>query len=220
MAKYTDTHKIYYNSKGEEIPSATTILKLISKPALVKWANYLGFRRINVDDELFKSSEYGTMIHEFANCILQNKIIIYIEDDYPRQKVLRSLSPLVHWITDNDIEPIHLEKEFISDEFNFGGTLDFYGKVNGKYEITDFKTSKQIRLSMFIQLALYIILLEEHGNKVDQCRIILLNDKNRDSKVLIRSDMEDYVIMAKNLITTYNIYYNLNEKYGWDEFIK
>ena len=49
--KYSN-HAQYINEKCIEVPSVTTILKLLNKPSLCKWANYLGFKRENVDKVL------------------------------------------------------------------------------------------------------------------------------------------------------------------------
>ena len=44
MGKFGNTHEEYINRDGVEVPSVTTILKLLNKPTLQKWANYLGFK--------------------------------------------------------------------------------------------------------------------------------------------------------------------------------
>ena len=47
MAKQQDEHRKYFNKDGKEVPSCTTIIKMLNKPELVKWANYMGFKKID-----------------------------------------------------------------------------------------------------------------------------------------------------------------------------
>ena len=68
--KYYSDHAAYFNDKNEEVPSVTTILKILNKPSLCKWANYLGFKRENVDKVLELKTKKGTAVHELLNSIL------------------------------------------------------------------------------------------------------------------------------------------------------
>ena len=216
--KYSKNHTVYYNDNGNEVPSATTILKILNKPALVKWANYLGFRSLDVDAVLNESAELGTLIHDLIHSILCKHLIVFIPSEkHPNWLIYSYIKKFKTWLNTNTVEPIILEKSFSTD--NFGGTVDFYGKINGKYTILDFKTSKKIHITMFIQLALYCILLEKHGYTVEQVGILLVNNKNDGEKFISREELEPYVEFAKGLVGVFHSYYNLNDKYKWNEFI-
>lgn len=215
--KYTSTHKSYYY-KGVEIPSATTILKILNKPALVKWANYLGFKKQNVDMVLNEKSELGTYIHSMIEAIIAGELIVFAPTEkFTKETVYSYLNGFFTWFNRNKIEPIFQEHELTCERY--GGTVDFYGMVNDKHTIVDFKTSKQIRISMFIQLALYCILLEYNGYKVEQVGIVLANNKCEDTKFITREELEPYVKFADKLIDIYHMYYDLNSVDGWSEFI-
>lgn len=219
--KYTDTHKAYYNTRGEEVPSATTLLKIINKPALVKWANYLGFTRRDVSAALEESSILGTMVHSAVEAIISRMMFIFIPTEKFNNKyeIYAYLNSFFNWFNKHEIEPIFQEKEFVNDLY--GGTLDFYGKVDGKYTIVDFKTSKQVRLSMFIQLALYCILLEEKGYEVERVEIVLCNPVDKlKAKSKTRKELESYIKFAHKLVEFYHAYYDLNEQTEWSEYIK
>lgn len=216
--KYSKDHTIYYNSNGDEIPSATTILKILNKPSLSKWANYLGFMRLRVDTVLDDYSRFGTLVHEMISCFLQNHMYIFInEGKVNLSELYGALKTFKDWYNDNSVEVIFSEKQFSSDKY--GGTVDFYGKVNGKYTIIDFKTSKKIRISMFIQLALYTMLLEEKGYKVEQVGIVLCNAQHKDTKYITRDELNKYINFAKSLVDLFHTYYNLNESDNWGESI-
>ena len=213
--KYTNTHKAYFHN-GNEIPSATTILKILNKPHLVKWANYLGFKRQNVDDVLNDTSRLGTKMHELIEAIIAGYHIIYIDTDIDKSEIYYRLNSFFEWYNENKIEPIFQEKEFTSEKY--GGTLDLYGLINGEYTIVDFKTSKRIRLSMFIQLALYCILLEKYGYRVDKVGIVLVNGK-KCSQFITREELNPYIKFALQLVDLYHGYYELNDITGWFEWI-
>lgn len=215
---FSTNHTLYYNNNGVEVPSATTILKILNKPSLIGWANYLGFKRLNVDDIVNESAVMGTLIHELINSILLNEYIIYISrDDIPDYLVTMYMMRFKRWLNVNTVEPILLEKSLSSDKF--GGTVDCYGKINGKYTILDFKTSKSIHMSMFFQLAMYCILLEEKGYTVEQVGILLVNNKHDDEKYISRDELEPYVDATKKLIDFFWDYYSINELCGWKEKI-
>lgn len=216
--KYSDNHTVYYNDKNIEVPSATTILKILNKPALCNWANGLGFQRLRYKDVLEDAASFGTLIHDIISYYLNGYMYIYINDGtFDIHKVYGSLNSFMSWYKRNDIETIFSEKQFSSD--TFGGTVDFYGKVNDKYTIIDFKTSKKIRLTMFIQLALYTILLEKHGYVVEQVGIVLCNWKNADSKIISRKDLDKYIELSKVLIDLFHKYYTINESDWHDDII-
>ena len=56
MGKYSD-HSTYINKKEVEVPSVTTIIKLLNKPFIAKWANSLGWKRQSYDKVLEEQKE-------------------------------------------------------------------------------------------------------------------------------------------------------------------
>ena len=213
-----ETHTVYTNIDGNEVPSATTILKILNKPSLIRWANYLGFNRQNVESVLTDYADRGTLVHSLISAYLNGSLIIYIDDGkIPISMILQFFKVFKEWYKKHDIEMIFSEKSFSSDLF--GGTIDFYGKIDGQYTLLDFKTAKKIRLSMFLQLALYCILLEEKNYKIDRVGILLVNPDNKDEKYLSREEMEPYIQFMKKLVPLFHLYYELNEKDKWNEEI-
>lgn len=215
--KYTTDHTVYYNDNNEEVPSATTVLKILNKPSLVSWANFLGFKRIKTEDVLKDTSAIGTVVHEAIRAIIRKSEYVYIKmDDIPPLSYIAGhLRAFLRWYNSNTIEAIFLEKPFHTD--TFGGTVDFYGKVNGKLSIIDFKTSKKIRLSMFLQLALYTIMLEKNGYEVEQVGIVLCNPDHHNVKYVSREDLEEYIGIAELLVELFHKYYNIDKKDKWGE---
>ena len=67
-----------------------------------------------------------------------------------------------------------MEKQSVSEMFQYGGTLDHYCLLDGVPTLLDYKTGKAIYPEQFYQLAAYRQLLNEEGHKVDQYIILRL----------------------------------------------
>lgn len=210
-------HTKYYNKENIEVPSVTTILKILNKPALISWANSLGFKRINVKNYLNEVAEIGTALHFFAQCEIMGLEPIYGFNRNTMIKVAPLMELFLEWKSKNILEPIFMEKSLSSN--TFGGTFDFYGTVNGKLTVLDFKTSKSIYMSMFIQLSGYILLLESLGHKVDQAVVLSISQKGVQEKIISRDELNDYITLFKTLVYLYYKYTNTLSKYEWGESI-
>lgn len=204
--------------KGDEVPSATTILKILNKPSLIGWSNFLGLTGRRVENVLEDSSVKGTLIHERIHAILNNHLIISIWSCHEEQLYTkRCIYHFLLWYKNHIIEPIATEESFVCD--TFGGTVDFYGLVDGLYTIVDFKTSKKIRLNMFFQLALYCILLELDHRQVDQVGIVLVGDKSHGQMFITRDELRPYIEVANDLVKFFHEYYAISNMEPWHETI-
>lgn len=211
---YSTTHTVYKNNDNKEIPSVTTILKILNKPALIKWANYLGYKRQSVDAVLEDTSYIGTTVHCALTAFLQNKQFILINGRSCGKTLLKSyLNSFFDWYKKHEIKTEFMEKKFISEKF--GGTIDFYGKIDSKYTILDFKTSKSIYSSMFLQLAAYCIMLEEHGHKVEQVILLGVNENKYNEKILTRKELQKYIDTFKLLTDVFHKWFDINIEDGW-----
>lgn len=152
MGEYS-SHKTYINSKGVEVPSVTTILKVINKPSLVKWANFMGFKRIKTEDVLTKAGDIGTLTHNCIESYLKNEKFEIPENmKHHTETLYLRMDGFLNWLkTQTSFEPIMQEEELVAD--TYGGTVDFYGDVSGKMSIIDFKTSSKVYSTMFLQMA-------------------------------------------------------------------
>jgi hypothetical protein len=72
------------------------------------------------------------------------------------------------------------EAELVSEEYQYGGTIDLYCEfTNGQKWLVDHKTCKGLYSNHGFQLAAYRNLLTENGHKVDGCRILRIG-RNED----------------------------------------
>jgi ATP-dependent exoDNAse (exonuclease V) beta subunit len=212
MGKYSE-HSTYINKKEVEVPSVTTIIKLLNKPFIAKWANSLGWKRQSYDKVLEESANKGTFVHETLHEYLFKEGKKF---DLSNPEVLNflyeNLNTFKEFEKDYDIKPIWGEKSFSLDKF--GGTVDLYCELDNKYTILDFKTSKRFYSSHFIQLGAYIQLLEANDYKVEQVAILRIREGDYDIKIINREDMNDYIELFNRLVEVFYLVYELNEEWG------
>lgn len=210
-----DTHAIYKNKNGEIVPSATTVLKIINKPALLNWANWLGLTGKSYKKHMEMVSYIGTTVHEIIECRLLGKKFELKDPKVWFLDCKEYINSFNIWYKENPLEPIAIEDHMESDRF--GGTCDFYGIYNGKKTIIDFKTSKGVYMSMFIQLAAYIILREEKGDVVEQVGILTINKDKCYITLADRIIMDDYIQMFYKCLDLFYEKYQLDKMYNWKE---
>jgi hypothetical protein len=215
--KYSKSHTMYLNNNGEEVPSVTTVLKILNKPFLIKWANIMGFKRRSVDDILEETSRIGTMVHGVIRSFLMGYYYIWMGDPRDKIRVIYHLDSFITWKKNYKIEPIFMEKQLITDRV--AGTCDFYGFIDGRLTIMDFKTSKRFYSSMFLQLAAYCVMLELQGLKVEQVCIVLINEGKTTSKFIQRDELDPYIDSFNKLLELFHSWFDLNQIYGWGEII-
>ena len=180
--KLNDEHQKYYNKNDIEIPSVTTVLKILNKPELVSWANFMGSIGINSEEYTNKAAEVGTYVHYIIEKICKRKIIRlkYIDEDldFKQQKKVRIAVESFKRFK-KDYKPKFLYNELKLNNNKFGGTIDCICKINDENYIIDFKTSKKAYPSYFLQLAAYDILYSSKykDNKIDKCGILVLDKK-------------------------------------------
>lgn len=206
------THSTYINEKGNQVPSATTILKLINKPALQKWANIMGFKRRNTDDILERSADIGTTVHALIEKFMMKTDYVYTPTKHhDKYFIMCYLDNFLNWYKKNEVKPYDMEIHMVSELY--GGTVDFYGEVNGLKTILDFKTSKAFHDTMFLQLGAYVQMLEEKGNKVEQVAILRVNENKHAIKYKSREDIQPYIDCFNVLVDLFYKWSELSNEY-------
>jgi hypothetical protein len=171
----TNAHIIYEDKRGTLVPGVTTVLNILSKPFLIKWANNLGQRGIDSSKYTDEAALCGTLAHYLIMCHFKG--VSPDTSDYSAnqaQQAKNSLLSFRRWEKSHSVKPILVEKSLVSDTFGYGGTIDFYGKIDGKPTLVDFKTGKDIYPEMRYQVAAYYQLLREHRYEVSETRILCI----------------------------------------------
>lgn len=210
MSIYSKDHTVYINSKNIEVPSATTVLKVINKPALVYWANSLGYKHQSIKKVLEESSAIGTDFHDMLSNYTMGK---EISGEHLNDAITLFLL-FKDWAEENEYKAIISEQKLVGDEY--GGTLDAISSINGKIYMVDYKTSKNIYSSMFLQLAGYGLLVKEllpdTYSRLEGFGIISVSLKNKiQTKFISKKDMEKkYMPVFKKLLAFFHAWFNLN----------
>jgi hypothetical protein len=202
-------HQRYYKKDGTLVPSVTTITGLLDKPALGTWHNRLGLQGIDSSKYVDETAEIGTLAHYLIQCELGGEKPEL--DDYTPAQLERAQYPLRSfqaWLKDHHLRPHYLEKPLVSENHQYGGTIDFGGHINKKRALLDFKTSKKVYPEHRIQVAAYWQLLLEHGHEIDEVWILQIgrqDDEGFGAHLVSRSELEKRWEMFRHLRAFYDL---------------
>jgi len=227
--KQLKDHHVYKNPDGDIVPSVTTILKIINKEELLGWANFLGFKRIDVKKELECHAYIGSVAHNTIDEYFKTgkvKLDSFMDKNRIAENICARkafLSFSQFWMENRkDFEIISNERSLSGEKF--GGTLDLLANYKDYLTICDFKTSSTFYLSMFLQMAAYDLLLRENDDtKIKGYMVILLDKKNgKPARIKLiddKDEMKAYRDCFKKAVDFYYDYYYLNQKYWGKELI-
>ena len=105
-----------------------------------------------------------------------------------------------------------MEEPLVSEKYQFGGTIDCYGDLDGNPTLIDFKTSKAIYPEMIHQVAAYRKLLVENSHEVKRVRILRIgrsNDEGFEDKLC--GKMEDHWKLFSHCLQIYNLRKKIKE---------
>lgn len=129
--------------KIQKKPSVTELIKLLDKPALLKWANKIGLQGIALDEYRKNILKAGTSIH--------SQIEHFIISNIPFENTQDQLN-FLEFISGKEI--IDVEKNIETEWFT--GRIDIIFKYNGKTYICDFKNNQEnIYFENVLQLTAY-----------------------------------------------------------------
>lgn len=170
-----------YEWQGTPVPGVTSILRRLAKPALIQWAADMackfiiencqqpveGYWTVGAGDldaarlahaqMRDAAGSVGKDVHTYAEDLLSGRNVALPEDDTVR----RAVSAFGEWRAKHDIEPLALERRVLSKRWFYAGTTDFFGKIDGRMSVLDFKTSSAIYDEMWLQTMAYEIALRE-----------------------------------------------------------
>ena len=214
--KKVRVHTIYKNEEGVRVPGVTTALNILDKPALIHWAWKLGIE--GIDYKVFRDdkADIGTLTHLVA--LSHEKDEKPDTDYYTKAQIDLAeicFSKYLDWRNSHKIESIFLERQSVSELYQYGGTLDHYCLLDGKKTLIDYKTGKAIYTEQFFQLAAYKQLLEEEGHKVDQCIILRLGrneEEGFETKIMTDLTMQFEVFLS--CLKIYQLKKAIKKMYG------
>lgn len=205
--KKVKSHIQYKNIKGERIPGVTTILGILNKPALIGWAWGLGMQGIDYKTFRDDKADIGTLAHLLA---LSHEKAEKPDTDYFTQAQIdlaeTCFLKYLEWRDRHKVESIFLERQSVSEKYQYGGTLDHYCLLDGVPTLLDYKTGKAIYSEAFYQLAAYKNLLEEEGSRVDQCIILRLGRNEEEGfETKTMTDLTNQFEIFLSCLKIYNL---------------
>lgn len=204
----TKSHTAYKTEDGARVPSVTTVIALLDKPALHHWIAKVtreGLDWTKVRDE---AASIGTLAHAMIFSRLKNEDMDMSE--YSQSDIARAndcLGKYIKWEEEHPkIEDIMLETPMVSQRYSYGGTIDRLCVINGVFTIIDYKTGKAIYDDMWLQMAAYMQLAKEHGYPVKAARILRIGrDEAEGFEEQVKTDLKNEWQVFKRLREIYEL---------------
>ena len=170
--------------------TVTTALKVIDKPALLRWYGKQVYLAMVKDPSLDELAALNAPYQVSENAKSRGKTVHSIVEAYKSSGAVIDTIPdefkgyaeaFYSWIKDQDVEILENEKTVVSVKHMYAGTMDMIVKNKKTNEtwIIDVKTGKDIYLEAFLQLSAYKAALEEKGQKVDRLGVLLLQETGK-----------------------------------------
>ena len=199
----------YVDPEGNQYPSITTVLSILSREAIQKWRERVGEEEANRISRV--ASSRGTKIHHIIEKYIQNDSE-YLSGEMPHNiQTFRDIQPAV----DENLSKIYsIEAPLYSKHLGVAGRVDCVGVWNGKDSIIDWKTSRKEKKkewisNYFMQAAAYAIMWEERtGQPIKQLVVAIAGDMGPQ---IFIEDRDNYTEELINTITKYK-----REKF-WEE---
>lgn len=165
----------YYNAAGDKLPGTTTIIgRFKESGGLVQWAYKQGreHERLvhqgkpaprHLYDVVDDAALAGNIAHDMIEAHILGKEFTSPEvADDVLAKAKNSFAQFLEWREQSRIEIVATERAYVSERYQFGGTVDAVGRDGkGRIVLLDWKTSNAVYQDYLIQLAAYALLLEE-----------------------------------------------------------
>lgn len=216
VTKRAKAHTVYKLADGTRVPGVTTVLNVLNKPALVKWANNLGLQGIDSTKYVDEKAAIGTLAHDMIACYLRKEVCDTTE--YSKKQIDQaenSVLSFFEWEKSHPIKPILVEKPLVSEVWRFGGTIDcLAGLHEGQHVLIDFKTSKGIFPEMLCQLAAYRYLLGDNGYKgIFNSRILRIGrDETEGFEERVVTNLEGHWEIFTHCLSIYNLQRELKKE--------
>jgi len=197
VVKKAKAHVQYRLEDGTRVPGVTTILGVINKPALVNWANHQGLAGINTSKYVDELADIGTLAHAMIAHFLGGPEPDL--DDYSKNQIDRAENAVLsfhEWAKGKDMETNFSERQMVSEELRYGGTVDWIGAIDGVETVLDLKTGKAIYDEHLYQVAAYWNLFKEaDGWDIQEIRILQVGrseDEGFSERIIPAATMPKY----------------------------
>jgi len=209
MPNFTfDEKEHVYTLDGKPLQGVTTILRVISKPALIQWSANCAVDFIEtavksgleLTDQIYKDArlahrkkkekagEEGTDAHSLIELMIKNAIEknggYILETETGINTILDSF---VKWANENKVKFLASELRLYSREHWYAGTADMVCEIGGKLYVGDVKTGSAIYPEYFIQTSAYAHALVEMGLYEQFGGVVIVNAR-KDGSIEIKGN--------------------------------
>lgn len=199
-------HAQYRLKDGSIVPGVTTIIGILDKPALLRWANNQGLKGIDCFKDRDDKASIGSLVHAMILSHFKGEQVD--TSDYTSNQIdtaENSFLKFLGWSKDKSFTPYHLEQSFVSEQYGFGGTPDYVGLINGEPTILDFKTGG-IYDDHYSQLAAYEQLVSENGTSTTTLRILSIGrDETESFEDKVIGNHDKYWQVFLHCLAIYNL---------------
>ncbi len=166
-------HIVYRNSKNVVIPGASTIANMLDKPQLAPAANKLGLQGIDSSVLWRGMADIGTLAHAMIMADLKGEKVD--TSDYSKEQIDKAENSYLQWLEwrkGKELKPILIETPLVSEQYQFGGTPDFLGYIDGIMTLADYKTGGIWREAYFQTCAYRQLTIENSYPPIDKILIL------------------------------------------------
>ena len=191
-----------YEKDGILLPSVTTVIHTVyTSPSIINWSNWLGFKHKKYEAVLNEYATFGTDMH---TCLQKFMCPSSISDSinvkgFNILRINKILSTFENFCNINNVSPtdtIQVELEMKSTMMKYAGTADWLGTYKNELILWDYKSSKNVNKTMYIQLGGYYGLLKENGYDIDSAYILLVSENG----------VKEYKLSKDELILYHSIF--------------
>lgn len=155
----------YKNAAGARIPGTTTVIgRFKESGGLLQWAFKQGQSGVaSLYEKRDEAAVAGNIAHDMIECFILGKTPpVVAAPDELIAKASNAFAQFTEWREQSRIEIIATETVYVSERYQFGGTIDAIGRdTKGRIVLVDWKTSNAVYQDYLVQLAAYALLLEE-----------------------------------------------------------
>lgn len=226
-----------YRESGLVVPSVTTILSVINKPALISWAANTAIESVKAQIEPGKSYdevqlhtilESSRLAHNkkktdagALGTFIHNWVEQHIKGENPGMPVNPNMQSAIfrflEWEKKYNVKFLVSEQVIFSKKYRYTGTLDFICSIDGKMYIGDLKTSSGIYPEMFLQTAAYrYARTEEYPEEKYEGMLIIRVDKNLgDFEFAVCRNYDDYSKMMIGFVAALKLHNTMTALKGY-----
>ena len=201
----------FYPINGKEYVSVTTVLSVLRKEGLEYWRGKIGNKK--ADQISNEAKDIGKLVHEILERHLREEQLV--TESYPLP-VRKCLSAFRVWEKKNKFKVLKTEQLVWSDKYEYAGTFDALGTLNGKLTIIDFKTSKQIWPDYGLQLSAYKFAEEERAKDyATKSKIIWASAAPIEQQLIVRLDKETGVLETQEFNDDFEVFLGALKLWKW-----